>query len=64
MRQRIDARSHDILEQVVNDIKQGGKFSNQIDESVDIEYNTQLMICPRCETDDDNVEEFVYCEPC
>lgn len=53
----------DILEQVVNCLKQAAKFSLQIDESVDIKDSPQLMMFARCKTNDDIVERFLFCKP-
>ncbi|XP_064412969.1 zinc finger BED domain-containing protein 5-like [Latimeria chalumnae] len=63
IKRRIDCMSQDILEQVVHGLKQARKFVIQIDESVDIEDNPQLMVFVRYKTDDNIVEEFLFCEP-
>lgn len=63
IKRRIDLMSEDILEQVLHAVNCAKKFSIQIDESEDVERNSQLMVFVRYKTDDNFAEEFLFCEP-
>ena len=54
---RISQLSHDIKEEVIQEIKRAGLFSIQLDES------TQIMAFVRFVHDEDLKKEFLFCQP-
>lgn len=63
VKRRIDLMSENILKQLVHQVIAANKFSIQIDESVDIQNNAQLMVFIRYRSSDDFREDFLFCEP-
>lgn len=63
IKRRIDLMSENILKQLLHQVIAANKFSIQIDESVDIQNNAQLMVFIRYRSTDDFREEFLFCEP-
>jgi len=55
--------SENILKQLLYQVIAVNKFSIQIDESVDIQNNAQLMVFIRYRSTGDFCEEFLFCEP-
>jgi len=61
---RIDDMSHDILDQVVQDLVTSPiKFSLQLDESTDVAEMSQLLVFVRYVKGEDIKEEFLFCKP-
>jgi hypothetical protein len=57
--------THDILSQVVDEIKscRSGIFSIQLDESTDVTHLAQLLLYVRYVYNDDIKTEFLFCKP-
>ncbi|GLV20116.1 hypothetical protein CBL_21336, partial [Carabus blaptoides fortunei] len=64
IRSRIKDMSEDILQQIVEDIKNSPvKVSIQLDESTDVDNYSQLMVYIRYVKEQSVIEEFLFCEP-
>ncbi|GLV38082.1 hypothetical protein CBL_10049 [Carabus blaptoides fortunei] len=64
IRSRIKDMSEDILQQIVEDIKNSPvKVSIQLDESTDVDNYSQLMMYIRYVKEQSVIEEFLFCEP-
>ena len=63
VKSRIADLSLNIKIQVVARMKKAGKWSYQLDESIDTGKNAQLMVYVRYEGDMDLKEEFLFCTP-
>lgn len=64
IRSRIKAMSEDILQQIVEDIKNSPvRVSVQLDESTDVYNCSQLMVYIRYVKEQNVIEEFLFCEP-
>jgi len=64
IKRKIDLMSENILKQLLHQVIAANNFSIQIDESVDIQNNAQLMVIIRYRSTDDFREEFLFCDLC
>jgi len=62
IKRKIDLMSENILKQLLHQVIAGNTFSIQIDRSVDIQNNTQLIVFIRYRSTGDLREEFLFCE--
>ena len=54
----------DVLQQTIASVKRSGKFSLQLDETIDIGNDAQLMMFARYLIDtNDYMEQFLFCRP-
>ena len=60
---RIQEISEDVLQQTIASVKRSGKFSLQLDETIDIGNDAQLMMFVRYLDTNDYMEQFLFCRP-
>ena len=60
---RIQGISEDVLQQTIASVKRSGKFSLQLDETIDIGNDAQLMMFVRYLDTNDYMEQFLFCRP-
>ncbi|KAJ8394211.1 hypothetical protein AAFF_G00047940 [Aldrovandia affinis] len=60
---RIDEMAGDIVEQVVDKLKQAGSFAIQLDESTDVSGQAQLTAFVRFKDENDIGEHILFCRP-
>ena len=60
---RIQEISEDVLQQTIASIKRSGKFSLQLDKTIDIGNDAQFMMFVRYLDTNDYMEQFLFCRP-
>ena len=60
---RIQEISEGVLQQTIASVKRSGKFSLQLDETIDIGNDAQVMMFVRYLDTNDYMEQFLFCRP-